>query len=194
MRDYPILNRGEEEILATIGYLTMRWNYAEHCCRQILRRDAPGGSINDPQHPTTSKKTAFGVEQALRTDILPNWGAPGKPLLENLIEAFATARKHRNQKLHGIWMTASSGGDAPAQALLLNVQPVGGKTPAPRFVTNADLKALAIPFWELGILAQKVMVAFDSFGAQAKNEDGTFVLPVLPTLIAPLPEPVVDTF
>jgi hypothetical protein len=184
------MSQGELEILSAIGYLTMRWNYAEHCSRQILRQYVDDEHIDDPGHIRLSGRPAKWIEDELRERVLPIWREPGRTYLASLIDAYGAARVHRNQKVHGIWMTVDTGGSRPAQALLMNSMPVGGKTQAPDFIAHGDLTVLFEPFMLLGEFAQKVGVGFDKEGLRAHNRDGTYVIDPLPPLLVPLALPV----
>jgi hypothetical protein len=182
-----ILSKGEEELLTCVGYLVMRWNYAEWCARQILRRYVSGDSINDPGHLRLSARQARWIEDELRVEVLPLWQGTGRAHLECLVQAYAVAREHRNHLVHGIYQTVGTGAERPAKAVLFPSMPKNGRAQAPTFVAIADIRPVADHFFDLGEFAQKVMVGFDVRGDRALNSDGTLVLQQLPGLIAPLP-------
>ncbi|MBC7769731.1 MAG: hypothetical protein H7124_13200 [Phycisphaerales bacterium] len=182
-----LLTERELEILTSVGYLIMKWNYAEYCARQILRRYISEDSIDMPKHLQLSSRMAKWIEDELRDKTLPKWGPPGDAHLDRLIEAYSRAREHRNKIVHGTWMTSDTRGPRPATALLFNSKPVNGKSPHPQFITAADLRPLIDHFADLAEFSQKVMVAFNADGTLAHNNDGTPVLDVLPTLIGTLP-------
>lgn len=176
---------GEEEILALLGKIVAQWNYAEHCSRQIIRKQIPGGHIDDPQHIRLSKQTPKWMEEQLQEQVLPKWlVAPGEAYLKNLIAGFSAAREYRNHYVHGVWATAST---TPAQAVIIPSKPHNNKTQAPEFATAADMRPVAFHLEALGAFACEVGNAFDATGQRATNNDGTLVVTTLPAQIAPLP-------
>lgn len=178
---------GEEEILALLGKLVAQWNYAEHCSRQIIRKQIPGGDVDDPHHIRLSKQAPKWMEDELRDGVLPKWrGSPGEPYLQSLISAFSSAREYRNHYVHGVWATHQSPG-MPAQAVIMPSKPHQGKTQAPGFATAADIRPIAFHVEALGAFACEVGNAFDASGLRATNRDGTPLMGVLPQQIAPLP-------
>jgi hypothetical protein len=181
------LSKREEEILTCLGYLVMRWNYAERCARQILRGYLTGTSLDDPDHLYLSGRIAKWIEDELRSDILPKWQGPGRPYIERLIDAFSIARDHRNHLVHGIYSTADTNGALPAQAVLLPPKPKNRKTQLPTSITAAEIRPIADHINDLAMFAREVMVGFDQRGDHALNADGSPVLDPLPPLIAPLP-------
>lgn len=189
MSGFNPLSKGEEEILTQVGYLVMKWNFAEWCARQILRRYAKGDSLDDPDHLKLSARTAKWIEDELRDAALPKWQGSGRPYLERLINAYASAREHRNHVVHGIFGTAHTGGDAPAQAILIPSMPKNNQPQLPQHITTFDLQPIAVHFHDLTDFARKVMVAFDPRGGRALNADGSPVIDSLPTFITPLPRP-----
>jgi hypothetical protein len=180
------LSNREEEILTCIGYLVMRWNYAERCARQIIRADVAGESMNDPAHLKLSARPAKWIEEELRDAILPKWQEPGRQYLLCLITAYSVAREHRNHIVHGIYLTADTGGAYPAQAVLFPPMPKNGKTQIPSYVTASDIRKIANHIHDLGMFAREVMVGFNARGERAQNADGSPALAQLPALIAPL--------
>jgi hypothetical protein len=68
-----LISEPEEDILPCLGYLVMRWNYAERCARQILRMYVPGDSIDDHDHLKLSVRMAKWIEDELKTEVLPKW-------------------------------------------------------------------------------------------------------------------------
>lgn len=181
------ISRSEEDLLTCLGYLVMKWNYAERCARQILRGYVSGTSLDDPDHLKLSGRMAKWIEDELRDGALPKWQGPGREYLERLINAYAVARDHRNHFVHGIYSTVAGGGPRPAQAILVPAMPKNNKTQLPTFVTIDDIRPVANHFHELAMFAREVMVGFDAHGNRALNSDGSPVLAQLPELIAPLP-------
>lgn len=145
-----ILTKAEEEILTNVGYLVMKWNYAEYCARQILRRQIQGGSLSDPEHMKLSNRSAGWIENELRDRTLPLWTDPGRRYLESLIDAYAAAREHRNHIVHGFWMTSGGGGSTPAQGILNPSKPIAGKNQLITFFSAADLRSITDHFHALG--------------------------------------------
>lgn len=186
MSDNNLISKREEEILTSLGYLVMRWNYAEYCARQILRKYLMGDSLNDPDHLKLSARNAKWIEDELRTDTLPRWQGSGRPYLERLIDAFAVAREHRNHLVHGIYATADTKGPPPAQAILIPAMPKNKKAQLPTFTTAAEMRPIANHFHDLAMFAREVMIGFDQRGERALNSDGSPVLEQLPALISPL--------
>ena len=186
------LTNGELEILTAVGYLVMKWNYAEHCARQILRGYLQGTSIDDPDHLKLSSRNARWIEQELRDEVLPRWTGVGARHLTRLVEAYASARPHRNRIVHGLQMTADAG--SGAQAFLLHTMPQSRKSASPDLVRIAEFAPLIAHFTELAEFSQNVLVAFDQCGNLATNKDGTLVLPHLPPLIDVLSPPTYTHF
>jgi hypothetical protein len=186
MSDTKLISKREEEILTCLGYLVMRWNHAERCARQILRKYVTGGSLDDPDHLKLSALMAKWIEVELRKDALPKWQGSGRQYLERLIDAYAAAREHRNHLVHGIYATADAGGPPPALAILIPAMPKNNKTQLPTYVTAADIRQIANHFHDLSMFASDVMVGFDERGERALNPDGSPVLEQLPALISPL--------
>ncbi|MFZ6673427.1 hypothetical protein [Undibacterium sp. Xuan67W] len=164
----------------------IRWNYAERCARQILRKDVAGDSMDDPAHLKLSKRTAKSIEDELKNDTLPRWQAPGRQYLECLIDAYAVAREHRNHFVHGIYATADTHGPYLAQAVLIPPMPNNGKTQLPTLVTAADISPITNHIHHLSLFAREIMIGFDVRGGRALNADGSPVLEQLPALILPL--------
>lgn len=188
MAEDNLLTKREEEILTILGYIVMRWNYAEHIARQMLRKQIPGGSMNDPDHLKLSKRQAFWIEEQLKETLLPKWlGAPGLPYLNCLIPAFSRAREHRNHLVHGIQLTADTHGPYPAQAVLIPAKPIDDKSQLPSFATANDMKPISDHISDLGAFACEVNNAFDANGLRAKNKDGSDVVSVLPAMITAIP-------
>ena len=181
------LGARELEILTAVGYLVMKSNYAEYCARQILRSYIKPSSFADQEHLKLSSRTARWIEDELRDAALPLWQNPGRPFLERLIEAYSRARQHRNKIVHGVWATSDAGGPKGATALLVNHMPIKGKEPVPEFISIDHLRLLGDHFTLLAAFSQRVMVAFDQDGAQARNSDGTPVVATFPELIPVLP-------
>lgn len=181
------LGTGEQEILTAVGYLVMKWNYAEHCARQILRGYLSGTSLDAPDHLKLSSKMAKWIEDELRDAALPRWTGVGRPYLEALIDAYSIAREHRNQIVHGLWATANTQGPHGATAILMNEMPRDSKVVAPKHMRRSDLQPLIEHFTLLAEYSQNVMVAFDTSGARTLKRDGSPALDPLPPLIAALP-------
>jgi hypothetical protein len=186
MSDSNLISKREEEILTCLGYLVMRWNYAEWCARQILRKYASGESLDDPDHLRVSKLPSKQIEDALTDDVLPQWQGPGREYLERLIEAYAVARDHRNHFVHGIYATADTGGSPPAQGILIPAKPHSNRTQLPTYATADELRVIADHVHDLAMFARDVMLGFDARGDRALNPDGSSVLEQLPLLITPL--------
>ena len=127
MADAQPLSQDEEEILTSVGYLVMRWNYAEYFMRQIIRQYLTGISILDSDHIKLSKTKPKDLVKRLNEDILPKWQAPGQKYLKCLIEVFAAGRDHRNNIVHGIRMTIHGHEERPAYAILMPNEPFEGK-------------------------------------------------------------------
>ena len=111
MEEANILTPDEEKLLTAVGYLVMRWNYAEHFARMILRQYLSGDSLHDQDHMNLSRLPAGGIEKDLENKALPNWHEPGRSFLEHLIAAFASGRNHRNHIVHRIYDTTEAGGE-----------------------------------------------------------------------------------
>lgn len=180
------ISKSEEDLLTCLGYLVMKWNYAEWCARQTLRAYVSDTSLDDPGHLKLSSRTAMGIEDDLRNIALPQWQGPGRIYLERLLDAYTVARDHRNHYVHGVYATHGPGGPRPAQAVLIPAKPKNKKAQLPSFVTIADMRPLADHFHELGMFAQQVMAGFDQHGNRALNSDGTPVLAQLPALLTTL--------
>lgn len=182
------LSAHELDLLTLIGYLLMKWNYAEWAARLILRReviDDPNedSSLNNTAHLTLSGRTAGWIESRLRDKTLPSWQEPGRAYLEHLVLAYSIAREHRNKIVHGIWGIMDASGPNPAKALLINVKPIAGKSPRPELLTTADIQPLSDYFTELAEFAQNVAVGFTTSGERERNQDGSVALEKLPPLI-----------
>lgn len=149
MSDTKLISKREEEILTCLGYLVMRWNYAERCARQIFRKYVTGDSLDDRDHLKLSARKAKWIEDELRSDALPNWQGSGRQCLELLIDAYAAAREHRNHLVHGIYATVDACGPPPAQAILIPAMPKNNKTQLPTYVTAAEIRPIANHFHDL---------------------------------------------
>jgi hypothetical protein len=185
--DQPLLEPDEEAILAAIGYLVMRWNYAENFARQILRMYCNEGTLFSKGHQKISGQSAGGIEQDLEKIALPNWGHPGFEYLERLIEVYASGRNHRNNIVHGIHSTSPQRGKWPAQAIMVYAKPQAGKLFIPTNIDLHELKNVAHHFHDIAMFARDVAICFNKDGSVAENPDGSAVLPSLPTMILPLP-------
>lgn len=106
----PVFSKSEEKLLSCLGYLVVRWNYLEHCTRQILRMYAQGDSIDDPDHLRISAHVAIRIEQELKKIAADHWTGDGKRYLDCLIAAYEIAREHRNHFVHGMYMTFGARG------------------------------------------------------------------------------------
>jgi hypothetical protein len=186
MSDANLISKREEEILTCLGYLVMRWNYAEWCARQILRKYVSGSSMDDLDHLAISKLQALQIEFRLRDEVLPKWNGPGKQYLETLVKSYSIAREHRNHFVHGIYATADAGGSSCAQAILIPAKPKNNKTQLPAHATAADVRVIGEHAHDLAMFARKVMLGFDERGDVALNPDGSPVIDPLPVLITPL--------
>jgi hypothetical protein len=187
MNETPMISKGEEEILVCIGYIVMRWNYAERCARQIIRSYVVGDSLDDAAHLKLSSRGAKWIEDELKNAALPKWGGTGRKYLEALIHTFAAAREHRNHFVHGIYDTFRSSGPRPALGLLMPTMPWNNRTQLPSYTSLTEMRPIANHLHELAIYAQAVMVGFDSRGEPMLNPDGSPVLAEPPSMISPLP-------
>ena len=181
-----LLSNREEAILTCVGYLVMRWNYAEWSARQILRKYVAADSIDDPEHLKVSARMAKSIEDELRNSVLPKWTGLGRKYLEVLLDAYAIAREHRNHFVHGIYATFDTASSEAAQALLIPSAPKNKKTQVPTFTTIATMRPIAEHFHDLAMFARDVMAAFDERGERALNPDRTPALDPLPSPITPL--------
>jgi hypothetical protein len=186
MSDTDRISKAEEAILTAVGYLVMRWNYAESFARQILRQYVQADSMRDPEHLRLSARPAIWIEQQLKSDALPRWTGTGRAYLEGLILAYSRAREHRNHVVHGVYMTFGPSGPYPAQALLYSVMPKDNKPQVPTHVTLADLRPIADHLHDLAVFARDVSVGFGANGDRALNSDGGPVLEDLPAILKPL--------
>ena len=186
MSNANLISKREEEILTGLGYLVMRWNYAEWCARQILRKYASGSSLDDPDQLAISKLQALNIEIRLRDEVLPKWNGPGRQYLETLVKSYSIAREHRNHFVHGIYATADAGGSSYAQAILVPAKPKNNKTQLPAHATVADIRVVGDHAHDLAMFAREVMLGFDERGDRALNPDGSPVIDPLPALITPL--------
>lgn len=187
MSETAPISKSEEDLLTCLGYMVMKWNYAEWCARQTLRAYVPDTSLNDSGHLKLSARMAKGIEDDLRNIALPRWLGTGRIFLERMIDAYSVARDHRNHYVHGIYSTVGFGSNAPARAVLIPAKPHNGKTQVPSHVSLIDMRPLGDHFHDLAIFAREVMVGFDQHGNRALNPDGTPVLAQLPALLTPLP-------
>lgn len=181
------MSKSEENVLSCLGYLVVRWNYLEHCARQILRMYAQGDSIDDPDHLRISGHIAIRIEQELTKIAASHWTGEGKRYLDCLIPAYEIAREHRNHLVHGIYMTFGARGAYEAEAVLIPAKPINGRSQVPSHVKLSDMRPVAEHIHALAMFAREVMVGFDANGNRALNADGTLVLVELPSLISPLP-------
>ena len=179
-----ILSPDEEKLLAALGYLVMRWNLAEHCARQILRKYLLGESIYDKDQLKLTKQPAGGIEYDLKRLALPKWQNPGRKFLEHLIAAYASGRKHRNNIVHGIYSTTCARGEWSAHATLISWHPESEKL-AP-FVDLETMQRAALHFHDLAKFAREVSLTFNQDGSIACNKDGSPVMADLPTVVSPL--------
>lgn len=183
----PLLTPDEEQIMSAIGYLVVRWNYADHSTRLALRPYLEGESLLDEDHIKLSNNRPKTVAARLAQDLLPRWGEPGRTYLERLIDAYNAAREHRNHIVHGVNSTFPPLGDRPACALVIPGQPYEKKLEAPSYVSLDELKSMAGHFHDLAMFAREVAIAFAKDGSIALNHDGSPVLEDLPALIPVLP-------
>ena len=182
----PLLLKSEEKLLSCLGYLVVRWNYLEHCTRQILRMYAQGDSIDDPDHLRISAHVAIRIEQELKKVAASHWTGDGKRYLDCLISAYEIAREHRNHLVHGIYATFGARGPYEAEAVLIPAKPVNGRSQVPSHVKLSEMLPIAEHIHELAMFAREVMVGFDACGNRALNADGTPVVADLPRLLSPL--------
>ena len=186
MDKYQILAPDEEKLLTALGYLVMRWNYAEGFARGILRKNFPEGSLADVNHMKISSRSAGGIESDLQKLALPNWQNPGRPFLERLIDVFSSGREFRNSIVHGIYFTVPQRGEWPARAVLTFEKPRGGKVHLLPDIELEKLIETANYFHDLAMFAREVSLTFDMKGAVATNNDGSPVMLKFPTMIVPL--------
>lgn len=188
-----VISKGEEEILTAIGYLVMRWNYAEYFARQTLRQYLSGGSMEDADHLKLSSRPASWLEEQLRVDVLPRWQEPGRSYLERLILAFSRGREHRNYFVHGIYMTHKASGPYEPQAILVPAMPKNNKPQIPSHVMLSELRTIADYFHDLAMFAREVNIGFSADGARALEASGQPVLAELPTMLNALEPPQYQT-
>lgn len=182
-----LLPKSENSLLSCLGHLVVRWNYLEHCTRQILRMYARGDSIDDPDHLRISAHGAVRIEQELKEISAKHWTGEGKRYLDCLITAYEIAREHRNHFVHGIYMTFGARGPYEAEAVLIPAKPINDHSQVPSHVKFSDMLLVTEHIYALGMFAREVMVGFDANGNRALNANGTLLLAELPSLILPLP-------
>lgn len=185
MGNENILASEEESVLAALGYLVMRWNYAEHFARQILRRYLAGESIFEKEHVKLTKLPAVEIEKRLANEVLPRWQRPGRSFLEHLICAYSVGREHRNRIVHGIYLTTPTRGERPAQAVLISWRPEHENLPP--FVDLETMQKTAHHFHDLAMFARAVSLSFGGDGSIARDKDGSPVMIDLPNMIEVLP-------
>lgn len=180
------LSRQEADLLASIGYLVVRWNYAESFTRKIIGMYVQGDSLFHPERLKLAKRQSIWIEEELQTTALPRWRGIGRPYLERLIECYTRAREHRNHLVHGIYMTFGPMGPNEAQALLLPAMPKDGKPQAPTYALHSEIRLIASHFHDLAMFARDVSLAFDEDGSRAVDREGNPVLAELPSLLTPI--------
>ena len=180
------ISDGEEELLTSIGYIVMRWNYAEYFARQTLRQYLSGDSMEDPDHLKLSSRSASRLEDQLRTDVLPIWQEPGRAFLERLVLAFSRGRDYRNHFVHGIFMTHRASGPNEPLAILFPPMPKNGKPQIPSHVTFSEVRAIANHFHDLAMFSREVNIAFARDGTRAVDAGGQPLLRELPEMLSVL--------
>ncbi len=188
MENTEILTPDEEKLLTALGYVVMRWNYAENFARMILRQYRSGNSLHDQEHMSLSQQNAGWIETELKKKALPQYEEPGRKFLERLIDAYSSARKHRNNIVHGIHSTIEAMGEYPAQAILIPGKLKNGKYYFPPAIDLKILQETAHHFHDLAMFAREVYLTFNQDGSVACNKDGSPVMPVFPTMVSHLPE------
>jgi hypothetical protein len=181
-----ITDRDEDQLLSSLGYLVLRWNYAEHFARQILRSYIPEGGLSGRDHLKLTRARASSLEERLEKEAIPNWKQPGKEFLNQLIDAFASAREYRNRIVHDAWDTFPARGDYQACLIRLSLDPKYEKLPPQLYLT--DLRKIADHFHDLAMFAREVSLTFTSDGSIAINSDGSPVMEKMPEAVRPLPD------
>jgi hypothetical protein len=187
-REAPI-SAHEQRIFFALGYLVVRWNYAEYHVRQLLRQKVGAASMLDP----ASIKISNSVPSALSTSLLElatTWeGREGEPYIKSLDEAFRVAVDHRNHLVHGAWMTVASGDPETAVAVMIPSKIRNSQLELPSHVPVDDFERTARSFDDLGMFAWSVYVGFSPDGARAVDASGQPVVAELPPLL-PSPPPI----
>jgi hypothetical protein len=180
------LSKQEADLLASIGYVVVRWNYAESFARQLIGMYVQGDSLFHPERLKLAKLPSLRIEEELQAKALPRWLGEGRPYLERLIECYTRAREHRNHLVHGIYMTFGPMGPNEAQALLVPAMPKDGKPQAPTYAAHSEIRSVASHFHDLATFARDVSLAFDEEGSRAVDREGKPVLGELPSMLAPI--------
>lgn len=185
-REAPI-SAHEERIFLALGYLVVRWNYAEYHIRQLLRENVGAASMLDP----ASIKISNSVPSALSTNLFElakTWeGREGEPYIKSLDEAFRVAVDHRNHLVHGAWMTVACGDPETAVAVMIPSKIRNSQLELPSHVPVEDFERTAHYFHDLGLFAWNVYVGFSADGARAVDGEGQPVVAELPPLLSALP-------
>ena len=109
----PTLTPREEAVLAAIGYLAMRWNYAERLVRIFLGRQSKIQSKFQVEAIRIWTAKALVLQKRLEREVAV-WQEAGRVHLNHLIKAFAEGRDLRNHYVHAIYSTWDRGHASPA--------------------------------------------------------------------------------
>jgi hypothetical protein len=177
----------EDRIFLALGYLVVRWNYAEHHVRQLLRRASGAGSMLE----LPSIKVSNSVSSVLAVDLsalAKKWeGREGEPYIKCLEEAFKVAIDHRNHLVHGTWMTVACGDPETAMAVMIPSKIRNSQHELPSHVPVEEFEGTAHYFHDLGMFARSVHVGFAADGERAFDGERQPVIPHLPPMIELLP-------
>ena len=180
-----VLTADEDALLSSVGYLVMRWNYAEHCARQILRQYLAGDALSDKDHLKLTRLPASAIEEELKKVALPKWQQPGREFLSQLITAYSSARSHRNRIVHGLYATSPSRGEWPPHLILISMIPDHWEYRP--FIDLATIQRTAHHFHDLAMYAREVSLTFAGDGSFAYNFDGSRIMADLPKEVQALP-------
>jgi hypothetical protein len=182
-----LISSHEKRIFVALGYLVVRWNYAEHFVRQLLRRDIGTDAILEPASIKVSNRRSSDLSRDLRA-LANTWSArEGEPFIKGLDEAFRIAVDHRNHFVHGAWMTVTCGDPETAMAVMSPSMIKDSRLELPSHVPVEVFEATAHYFHDLGLFARAVCIGFNGDGTRAHDEEGQNVIPELPPVIEPLP-------
>lgn len=185
--DGRFIASSEQRIFLALGYLVVRWNYAEYHVRQLLRRDCDSESMLEPSSIKVSNMKPFELSAKLSA-LARTWEREeGGPYIKCLSEAFHVALDHRNHLVHGAWMTLPYGDPDAAAAVMVPSKIRNSRLELPSHMTVEDFERTAHYFHDLGIFAWSVYVGFAADGVKAVDGEGRPVIPELPSMIDRLP-------
>ena len=182
-----ILSQQEERLLLSLGYLVMRYNYAEYFVRQMFRQQLEIDSIFDPKSVKVSNRVPTGLIEDLKELSAKIKDTESDPYVSRLAEAFEQAAERRHHLVHGVFMTAQRGDASDAIAVLIPSKMFGGRLELPKHVDGKEIETVAHHFHDLAMFARAVNLGFCPKGGRATNADSTPVIANLPPLIELLP-------